>query len=284
MRIGFVTCVELGLACMQQIYTCKGKLDLAITLKDEITPHKSGRVFLDDFCSQHRIPLSKIDNINDDVTLAGIRDAQLDWLFIIGWSQIAKPPLLASVGRGCIGMHPTLLPRGRGRASIPWAILKGLDQTGVTLFVLDEGVDTGPILEQLAIHIDADETSTSLYAKVTQAHRELLANVWPKLIANQVSPLAQKEAEATYWAGRRPEDGELQLTMPCNDADRLIRAVTHPYPGAFLKLEDRTLRVWTAKFDGESESRPKLQAHSDGSLLIPFSDGCLRATEWSWET
>jgi methionyl-tRNA formyltransferase len=283
MRFGFVTCVELGFACMRQIYDCDGKLDLAITLKDDADPGKSGRVFLDDFCSQHQIPLLKVSNINDNAARLAIQEAELDWLFIIGWSQIAKAPLLATVSRGCLGMHPTLLPIGRGRASIPWAIIKGIDRTGVSLFVLNEGVDTGPVLDQLAIAIDPQETATSLYANVTEAHRELLKIAWPKLIANEISPTIQDEKAATYWAARKPEDGELHLSMCCENADRLIRAVTHPYPGAFLRVDNRTLRIWAAQSDNASKSRPRLEPDSDGSLLIPFTDGKLRASEWNWE-
>jgi methionyl-tRNA formyltransferase len=268
---------------MQQIYACDGQLDLVITLKSNMSLGKSGRVFLNDFCSQQKIPLVKVCNINEDATLMAVREAQLDWLFIIGWSQIARPPLLGTVSRGCLGMHPTLLPIGRGRASIPWAILKSIEKTGVTLFMLDEGVDTGPVLGQLTIDIDPQETATSLYAKVTGAHQELLKRVWPKLIANQITPRVQNEKEATYWTARRPEDGEIQLSMCCENADRLIRAVTRPYPGAFLKVGDRTLRVWTAQADNTSEPRPHFRPDSDGSLLIPFRDGYLRATEWDWE-
>ena len=143
MKFGFVTCVELGLSCMEEIYAAGGELDLAITLHDDRAINKSGRVYLDDFCGARGIDLVKVRHINDSEAIEAIRSREIDWLFIIGWSQIAGPQVLAAPTHGVHGIHPTLLPEGRGRAPIPWAILKGLKETGVTLFKLDEGVDTG---------------------------------------------------------------------------------------------------------------------------------------------
>ena len=118
LKVGFVTCVELGLSCMQEIYACGGKLDLAITLGDEKAQNKSGRVYLDDFCDEHAVPLLKIDHVNDTAVQEAIGRHGIDWLFIVGWSQIAGPATLAAPSRGCLGIHPTLLPTGRGRAPI----------------------------------------------------------------------------------------------------------------------------------------------------------------------
>lgn len=269
---------------MRQICACdQGQLELAITLTDDVSPNKSGRVFLDDFCARQNIPLIKVENINDDKAMTAIREAGLDWLFIIGWSQIAKPALLAAVRRGCLGMHPTLLPVGRGRASIPWAILKSEERTGVTLFMLDKGVDTGPIIGQASIDIAPRETATSLYAKVANAHQSLIRKIWPQLIADEISPRPQDESKATYWPGRKPEDGEIQLTMSRAEADRLIRAVTRPYPGAFLRTDCRRLRIWAAQPDDVCEVPSGIENEADGTLLIPFGDGCLRATDWEWD-
>ena len=133
-RFGFVTCVQLGLDVMEEIYAVGGRLCLAMTLPDDVSATKSGRVFIDEFCSRRRIPLIKSRSVNDPEVVKAIVDSDIDWLFIIGWSQIARPTILNAPKEGCIGMHPTLLPEGRGRASIPWAILKGLDETGVTMF------------------------------------------------------------------------------------------------------------------------------------------------------
>ncbi|GAB5534170.1 MAG: methionyl-tRNA formyltransferase [Rubricoccaceae bacterium] len=244
MRFGFVTCVQLGLSCMEEIYAVGGHLDLVITLPDSAARTKSGRVYVDSFCETHGIDLVKSPNVNDAAVLDAIRAHEIDWLFIIGWSQIARREVLNAPQRGVLGMHPTLLPIGRGRAAIPWTILLGLEESGVTLFKLDEGVDTGPIVSQARISVDPRETATTLYKKVNQAHRTLIQDTWPRLASDQVDLRIQDDSLATVWAGRRPEDGAISPEMSAEEVDRLVRAVTHPYPGAFVDLDGERLRIW----------------------------------------
>ena len=174
MKIAFTTCVQLGKSCIEAIYEIGGRIDLMITLSDEKAKDKSGRIYLDDLAADHNVPLLKINHINDQAVLDAIKIYKIDWLFIIGWSQIAGEKVLNAPTYGCIGMHPTLLPKGRGRASIPWAILKGLSKTGVTMFKLDNGVDTGDIIGQGEIDLDSRITASELYEKVDMMHIHLI--------------------------------------------------------------------------------------------------------------
>lgn len=247
MKFAFVTCVQLGLSCIEKIYSIGGKLDLLITLYDHKAKNKSGRIYLDDFAEKNRIELLKINHINDPEVIAKIKNEDIDWLFIIGWSQIANDELLAAPQYGAIGMHPTLLPIGRGRASIPWAILKGLGKTGVTMFKLDKGVDTGPIMGVVEITISKNETATELYSKVNNAHEELIEQVWASLSNGSVILKEQDGTTATYWEGRTPEDGQILESMTLEEADRLIRATTIPYPGAFFYQNGKKIIVWSAR-------------------------------------
>ncbi|HVE62582.1 MAG TPA: formyltransferase family protein [Mycobacteriales bacterium] len=267
MRCGFVTCVRLGEACIEEILDFGGHLDLLVTLRDDLGVNKSGRVYLDEIAQQHGIPLLKVANINEAGLIEVLRDADLDWLFIIGWSQIARAEVLHVPRRGVLGMHPTLLPEGRGRASIPWAILKRLDRTGVTLFRLDEGVDTGPILAQHVLPLSPAETATTLYERVVGAHRSLLRNTWPALLSGEVEERAQDETLATEWPGRGPQDGEIYpAEMRVADVECLVRALTHPYPGAFVARDDgRILRIWSGE--------PVTGSVPPGALVLTLSDG-----------
>lgn len=246
MRFGFITCVQLGQSCLEELAKLDANLVYLGTLQDNIATRKSGRVYLDNFAAKHHIPLHKFRNMNEPAAVEAIRNADLDWLYVIGWSQIAKTDVLSAPRRGVLGIHPTLLPVGRGRASIPWAIIKGLDQTGVTMFQLDEGVDTGPILGQVIIPIAPDETSTTLYRKAEQAHRTLIRQTYPSIADGSVSPRQQDESRATEWLERKPSDGYFDpSTMNAEDVDRLVRALTHPYPGAFTRLSNhQNIRIW----------------------------------------
>jgi len=272
MRFGFVTCVRLGLSCMEAIYEIGGRLDLAMTLPDDRAVGKSGRVYLDGFCARHGIPLVKSRNVNDAEVVEAIRAAGLDWLFIVGWSQIAREAVLAAPRLGVLGMHPTLLPIGRGRAAIPWAILKRLEKTGVTLFKLDGGVDTGDIIDQLEIPLSSTD-ATELYAAVDAAHAALIKTAFPALAAGTIRPRPQDDSAATEWPGRRPEDGRLDPAMKVADAECLVRAVTRPYPGAFTILDGRRIVVWRAAIAAD-------RAQCGDDLCLAFADGLLRCLEW----
>ncbi len=269
MKFAFVTCVELGLRCMERIHADGGKLDLVITLPDDRARTKSGRVYVDDFCAAYNIPLLKTGHVNDDAVVTEVIQKEIDWLFIIGWSQIANSRVLDAPKKGVLGIHPTLLPIGRGRAAIPWAILNQLTETGVTLFQMDEGVDTGPILAQRIIPLASNVTATQLYEAVNAAHADLIGEVFPKLEAELLKPQEQDHNRATVWPGRKPEDGEIDLAGSVHDAERLVRAVTRPYPGAFIISDQKMIKIWRAQITDKDVSKSQNQVQfRDGNLLI----------------
>lgn len=265
-RIGFITCVQLGLSCMEAIYEAGGSLVFAMTLEDEQAKNKSGRVYIDDFCNEHGIYLHKSTHVNNEDVIRAVKSYELDWLFIVGWSQIASKELLEAPKKGALGIHPTLLPVGRGRAAIPWAIIKGLDKTGVTLFKLDEGVDTGKIVDQVEIPLDDKTTATALYSEVNKAHIQLIRKAIPRLMRNDLRLIVQDESKATEWSGRRPEDGEINLRGSVVDAERMVRALTRPYPGAFYyNQEGYKVVVWECEV-----------ADSNRENCLIFHDGYLK--------
>ncbi|MDR0506595.1 MAG: hypothetical protein LBH32_07245 [Dysgonamonadaceae bacterium] len=274
MKFAFVTCVQLGLSCIEKIYSTGGKLDLLITLHDHKAVNKSGRIYLDRFASQHCVPLMKINHVNDIALKNKLREIQIDYLFIIGWSQIADSELINIARYGTFGIHPTLLPEGRGRASIPWAIIKGLQQTGVTMFRLDDGVDTGDIASQQVIPLEDSETATTLYRKVNSAHEDLIAKVYRDMLSGRIELRKQDSSKATEWAGRTPADGEIfpDITT-AEQAERLIRATTHPYPGAYVRTADGKKIIWKAVFSRAEDAKNPLVL-KDGVLDILDCEFC----------
>jgi methionyl-tRNA formyltransferase len=273
MKVAFCTCVQIGKSCIEAVLSIAGKFDLLLTLHDYKSTNKSGRIFLDEIAQRFKIPLYKFDHINDQIVSDLLRYYEIDWLFIIGWSQIASKDLLAIPKNGVIGAHPSLLPVGRGRASIPWAIIKGLDKTGVTFFKMDEGVDTGDILGQFEISLTQLETATSLYEKVNQAHVELIKQIWPKLIQDDIVCVKQNEGLATYWNRRSPSDGELKDNMSLSEVEILVRATTKPYPGAFKLIDNnKKLIVWSGSLD-----------YHQNALPMKFLDGIYYAIEIEYQ-
>lgn len=270
MKIAFCTCVQIGKSCIEAIISSGGRIDLLLTLHDNRAKTKSGRIYLDEIAADTQTPLFKLNHINDLEVAEILKYHNIDWLFIIGWSQIASLELLNVPRMGVIGAHPTLLPKGRGRAAVPWAILKGLEKTGVTFFKMNEGVDTGDILDQFEILIEQNETATSLYSKVNQAHVELIKQIWPKLISGTLVGIKQDETLATYWEGRSIADGELFVTMTVLEVDKLVRATTKPYPGAFLRI-DQSIKIiiW------RGATKP-----TQDSMVLKFLDGVYYVSDY----
>jgi methionyl-tRNA formyltransferase len=273
MKFAFVTCVQLGLSCLEAIHESGTRLDLILTLEDNQAVKKSGRVFLEAFCQRHGVDLLKVRHINDSRAIEEIKARGIDWLFIIGWSQVAGPAVLNAPRLGTLGIHPTLLPQGRGRAAIPWAILKRLPKTGVTLFKLDEGVDTGPIVAQKEIALSAETDAAWLYDEVNRAHITLIREVLPALVAGNVPLLVQVEKDATTWPGRKPEDGEINREGSVLDAECLVRAVTRPYPGAFTVVDGKQVTIWKARI----VPQPR------GELSLSFVDGHLECLDYQYQ-
>src|SRR5581483_9542000 len=112
------------------------------------------------------VPLHRIGNVNDPQSIELIRSLRPDVIFVLGWSQLVGRELLSTAP--CIGSHPALLPRDRGRHPITWALVDGLDESGLTFFWLDEGADSGDILWQRSFPIGPDEDASDVYARVEE--------------------------------------------------------------------------------------------------------------------
>ena len=208
---------------------------------------------------------------------------------IVGWSELAPSAILdipkskhRGVARhtasyGCIGMHQTLLPEGRGRAPIPWAIIKGLNRTGVTAFLLEEAADAGGIVDQLQIAIDPTETATTLFDKARKAHIELGARLGMRMAARALSWTAQDERLASTWPRRRPEDGRIDFSWTAVEIDRFVRALTPPYPGAFFLWANEKIRVHKAEMLQLAHTElPGTILTTEPFLVIAVKDAAIR--------
>ena len=146
-----------------------------VTLPGPIDPNRSGQCAFDEVAARLGAVLHETRDINADETLAAVGKLEPELVFVVGWSQLVRDPFIELASEGVFGMHPTLLPRHRGRAPIPWAILTGLARTGVTLFeIADATADSGAIVGQREVEISPDETATTLFARVADAHVELV--------------------------------------------------------------------------------------------------------------
>jgi methionyl-tRNA formyltransferase len=168
-------------------------------------------------------------------TLTGqIRAAGPAYILVIGWSSLVGEDILSIPAAGCIGMHPTMLPIGRGQAPIPWTIIKDCEKTALSVFFLAAAADAGPIIAQYELEVRNGETSASLFYRVAHTHFTAGLELAERLGDGTISARAQDEEIATRWPRRRPKDGEIRGTMTCREITLLVRALLGPYPRAFI--------------------------------------------------
>ncbi|MBS1196511.1 MAG: glycoside formyltransferase [Proteobacteria bacterium] len=219
-----------------------------------------------------------------------------DYLLVVGLSQLVPPAILDlpknfnharsrhSESYGCIGMHPTILPVGRGRAPIPWSIIKSLHNSGVTAFLLEEEADSGGIIDQEFFQIDDLDHAGDVFEKVARCHRRIGQRLAEMLGNRALIAEPQMQCNATYWGRRQPRDGWLDFNLKSKELLRLIRACHSPYPGAFFVAGDAIFIVQDAcEQDRKANISPGtiLELNCDGSYAISTSDSAIRILKCS---
>jgi methionyl-tRNA formyltransferase len=232
--------------------------------------------------------LVHLSDVNDEDFLARARALDPDIIFVIGWSQLVGAALRAAARRFVIGFHPTPLPRLRGRAPVAWTILSGAERSGVSFFVIDEGVDTGPLLAQRMFDLDPRETAASLIGKNKAAMADLLRDLLPGLADGSAVPRPQALEGVSYGARRTAEDAQIDWSRPALEIDRLVRAQGPPYGGAFTFTRKRRLTIASALPEPVNEryfaSEGQIVAYRDGQPVVLCGGGThLRLTGYGVE-
>jgi methionyl-tRNA formyltransferase len=248
MRTVWVSFDTIGRDCLEAAADVGAEIVGVVTLPGPIDPNRSGQCSFDDAAARLDAALIETRDVNALETLNAIRKLEPDLIFVVGWSQLVHDPLIALASEGVFGMHPTLLPRHRGRAPIPWAILTGLARTGVTLFeIVDATADSGSIVGQVTLEIAPDETATTLFARMAEAHVELTRELVPQLLARAAPRIPQDPSRASAWPRRTSADGIIDWDTRAPYLYDWVRAQTRPYPGAFTFLGKVKVTVWGAR-------------------------------------
>jgi methionyl-tRNA formyltransferase len=248
MRTVWVSFDTIGRDCLEAAAEVGAEIVGVVTLPGPIDPNRSGQCAFDDVAARHAAALIETRDVNAPETLNALRKLEPELVFVVGWSQLVHEAFIAIAREGAFGMHPTLLPRHRGRAPIPWAILTGLARTGVTLFeIVDSTADSGAIVGQVVVDISPEETATTLFARLADAHVELTRELVPRLIARTAPRLPQDPSRASSWPKRGPVDGIIDWETRAPYLYDWVRAQTRPYPGAFTFLGDEKVIVWGAR-------------------------------------
>jgi methionyl-tRNA formyltransferase len=206
--------------------------------------------------SYENYPSVRVDTINSEKAKNAIEERGIDVLLVMGWPELLDPELIEAPEVGCVGRHLSLLPERRGRAPVAWALIHGLDETGVSLFWIDEGVDSGDLIEQQTVSVDPSDHAEDLHSKCTQASISVLnEEVLPRFRENDFSAEPQDENGATYTHPRRPDMGIIDWTDSAWDVHNFIRGQSHPYPGAFTYHKMSKITMWKTKVKHETVTK-----------------------------
>jgi methionyl-tRNA formyltransferase len=202
-----------------------------------------------------------------------LKDWNPDLIVVAAFGQILRPEVLNLPKYGCLNVHASLLPRYRGAAPIQAAILSGDKETGITIMLMDPGIDTGPMLAQRSINILPSDTGGSLFEKLSALGGELLLETLPRYLGGEIRPQPQPAAGATYAPMLKKEHGLLDFTRSALEQERKIRAFS-PWPGTFMEWQGAPLKIHRAHVKvGKTE--PGKRVVVDGLPAIGTADGII---------
>jgi methionyl-tRNA formyltransferase len=234
-----------GLAVLNKFIALKAKICGIVCLIED--PHEDQyhpKVTM--IANEHNIPLFYSNETKSSDYADVIRKTNPDIAFAIGWRYLITKEAYSIPPKGTLIIHDSLLPTYRGFAPMNWAIINGETSTGVTLFHIAEGVDCGPIVDQLTTHITLEDTAKTVDEKIITLYENLIVNNLAKLTAGTAVATPQNEAHATYTCKRTPEDGEINWQQSALQIYNLIRGLTHPFPGAYTTLRGERVLIWSA--------------------------------------
>jgi UDP-4-amino-4-deoxy-L-arabinose formyltransferase/UDP-glucuronic acid dehydrogenase (UDP-4-keto-hexauronic acid decarboxylating) len=230
-----------------------------------------------ELAASHDIPVFAPENINHPLWVRRIKDMAPDILFSFYYRHLVKPAILDIPPAGCLNLHGSLLPKYRGRCPVNWVLIHGETETGVTLHYMTAKPDAGDVVSRKKVAISDGDTARSLHEKQARASRELLAEVLPQIKNGAAPRVPQDAAQATYYGGRRPADGEIDWTKEPHQIRNLVRAVTRPYPGAFSYVGDRKCLFWAVSaVPYDSGKSPPGTIVSTEPLVITCGRGAVR--------
>ena len=174
MKIIFISGVKFGYDVLESILENNWKIDTSFSYLPEKKKFYSDYADFENLTKKYDVIHKQINNINDQENIDLIKKINPDLILVIGWSQLLKKEIIEIPRLGVIGSHPTELPKYRGRAPIPWSILKGLKKSALTFFYIQEGIDDGDIVTQKQFEINDVDDATSVYEKMTVLGKKML--------------------------------------------------------------------------------------------------------------
>ncbi len=234
----------------------------------------------------HNLPVYQPAKLRGDEAVAQLTAWSPDVYVVVAYGQILRKSILAIPEYGSVNVHGSILPRWRGASPIQAAIRAGDAETGITIMLMDEGMDTGPMLYKATVMIEPDETAQSLHDKLAAISGETLLKGLRGYLSGDIEPQPQSDDGVTYTNLIKKEDGNIDWSAPAVEIDRLVRAFT-PWPGAFTYWNGQLLKIKSGHplSDNPNKLQPGEVSLNDPAapLVIGTGNGCYAPHELQLE-
>lgn len=282
MRVVFAGTGAFGIPALRELVTGGLAPSLVISQPDRPKGRRGSATPppLAEAAKELGLPLYQPPRINRAEARARLEEEAPDVLVVVAYGQILRPSVLGIPLLGCVNVHGSLLPRHRGASPIQASILAGDEETGVTVMMMDEGLDSGPILLQESMVLSGDETGGSLHDRLAALGGPLLLRALRGLEVGDLEARPQDDARATVCGLLGKDDGRLDWNQPATVLERRVRAFD-PWPGSYTEVSVRgnplRLGVDAVEVVPEASGSPGTLLEASGErLVIAAQDGGLR--------
>lgn len=194
----------------------------------------------------HNILVYQPEKLRTSEVIDELKKIAPDVIVVVAFGQILPQSVLDIPKYGCVNVHASLLPKYRGAAPIQWAVIDGLEKTGVTTMLMNAGLDTGDILMQEEMVLDKKETGGSLFDRLCGLGAELLSKTLKGLEAGILTPVPQDDAASTYAKMLSKDMGNIDFTKSAKELECLIRGL-NPWPSAYTRMQGKQLKIWDSE-------------------------------------
>ncbi len=266
MNVALMGGVSSTHACLDALVRAGVDVIAVLGLDESLATQVSDYASLRPLAATAGVPFKSFFRVADPEVESFMRKHDPDLIWVIGLSQIVPPNLIRIARHGAVGFHPTMLPRGRGRAPVAWTILLG-EPAAVNLFYLTDEPDAGDIIVQREVPVLPDDYSEDLIVRTNSALAEAILDLAPLIKAGTLPRTPQDHSRASYYPKRTAADGLIDWSKTSADVYRLIRAAGRPYPGAFSYLGAHKVTVWRARPTAKSDLAPNLPVTEPGMII-----------------
>ncbi len=287
MRVIFMGTPDFATGTLEEIVLAGHEVVGVVTQPDK--PKGRGKNLMPtpvkEVAMKYNLPVYQPKKVREPEFVEVLRGLKPDVMVVAAFGQIISKEILEMPKYGCINVHASLLPAYRGAAPIQWAVINGDKESGVTIMQMDEGIDTGDMIEKVVIPIAEDETGGSLFDKLSQAGAKLCVKVLQDLEDGKAVREKQPEESTTPYARMIDKKmGAIDWEKPAKEIEQLIRGL-NPWPSAYTRLQGKTLKIWKAEvlLEHSQEAPGQITEVTKDSIVVQTGQGRLKILELQLE-